>query len=97
MPVLIEAPDARDCSNPARDARNPMPLDDLVVAMGKRLQAEYIEGAIPYMRECEPAVWATLEVLDREDSLEALLEYERLFFEGLRRYVTHLERGRQAA
>ena len=97
MPVLIEAPDARDCGNSARDAGNQMPLDDLVVAMGKRLQAEYIEGAIPYMRACEPAVWATLEVLDREDSLEALLEYERLFFEGLRRYVTHLERGRQAA
>jgi hypothetical protein len=74
-----------------------MPLDELVVSMGKRLQAEYIEGAIPYMRACEPALWAMLEALDRENSLEALLEYERLFFEGLRRYLTHLEQGRQAA
>ena len=97
MPVLIEAPDARGCVNSAGDERYPMPLDDLVVAMGKRLQAEYIEGAIPYMREWEPVLWAKLEALDRENSLEALLEYERLFFEGLRRYVTHLEQGRQAA
>jgi len=97
MPALIEAPDARECGNPAPDALNRMPLDDLVVAMGKRLQAEYIEGAIPYMREWEPALWAKLEALDREDSLEALLQYEWLFFEGLRRYLSSLEKWRQAA
>lgn len=97
MPVLIEAPDARDCGNSANEALNRMPLDDLVVAMGKRLQAEYIPGAIPYMRECEPALWAKLETLDCQESLEALLAYERLFFEGLRRYVTSLEQERQAA
>jgi hypothetical protein len=74
-----------------------MALDELVVAMGKRLQVEYIPGAIPYMRACEPALWAKLEALDSQDSLEALLEYERLFFEGLRRYVTSLEQERQAA
>jgi hypothetical protein len=74
-----------------------MALEALVVAMGKRLQAEYIPGAIPYMRECEPALWAKLEALDCQDSLEALLEYERLFFEGLRRYLTTLEQARQAA
>ena len=97
MPVKIAAPDVRDSVNSAKDAPCPMPLDELVIALGKRLQAEYIDGAIPYMRECEPALWAKLEDLDRENSLEALLEYEGLFFEGLRRYVTHLERGRQAA
>jgi len=97
MPVLIEAPDARNCDNTENEALDRKPLDDLVVAMGKRLQAEYIPGTIPYMRECEPTLWAKLETLDRQDSLEALLEYERLFFEGLRRYVTSLEQGRQAA
>src|SRR5574341_588115 len=83
MPVLIEAPDPCACDNSEVDTLNRMGLDDLVVAMGKRLQAEYIPGAIPYMRECEPALWAKLEALDCQDSLEALLEYERLFFEGL--------------
>ena len=65
--------------------------------MGKRLQAEYIEGAIPYLRKHEPELWAKLEVLDREESIEALLEYERLFFDGLRRYVTFLDGTRKAA
>jgi hypothetical protein len=97
MPVLIAAPDVRACGNSVQEKTNPVPLDDLVIAMGKRLQAEYIEGAIPYMREREPTLWAKLEALDREESLEALLEYERLFFEGLRRYVSWLEGGRQAA
>jgi hypothetical protein len=97
MPVLIEAPDPCECGNSGEDALNRAALDDLVVAMGKRMQAEYIPGAIPYMRESEPALWAKLEALDCQDSLEALLEYERLFFEGLRRYVTSLEQERQAA
>jgi hypothetical protein len=72
-------------------------LESLIIAMGKRLQAEYIEGAIPYFRQREPELWAKLEVLDREESLEALLEYERLFFEGLHRYVTFLSGERKAA
>jgi hypothetical protein len=72
-------------------------LESLIIAMGKRLQAEYIEGAIPYFRQREPELWAKLEVLDREESLEALLEYERLFFEGLHRYVTYLSGERKAA
>jgi hypothetical protein len=40
-------------------------LEALVCAMGKRLQAEYIEGAIPYLRMQEPEVWKQLEELDR--------------------------------
>ena len=72
-------------------------IERLVVAMGKRLQAEYVAGAIPYLRDREPELWAKLEALDKEDSLSALLEYERLFFEGLRRYVAHLAGDRQAA
>ena len=72
-------------------------LNALVAAMGKRLQAEYIEGAIPYLREQEPELWARLEVLDREESLAALIEYERLFFEGLHRYIAFLEMRQKAA
>ena len=96
MPVLLDAPDVSSCGN-ARRRMSEMSLEELVVSMGKRLQAEYIEGAIPYLREHEAELWARLEALDQEDSLEALLEYERLFFEGLRRYVDYLETGRQAA
>ncbi len=72
-------------------------LEALITAMGKRLQAEYIEGAIPYLRTHEPKLWATLESLDRDESIEALIEYEQLFFEGLRRYVTYLSKDRKAA
>jgi hypothetical protein len=72
-------------------------LEALITAMGKRLQAEYIEGAIPYLRAHEPDLWARLELLDREESIEALLEYELLFFEGLQRYVTFLGGERKAA
>ncbi len=89
MPVLIEAPEVKTVT--------PVELDDLVLAMGKRLQAEYVSGAIPYLREHESALWNRLEALDREETVEALLEYERLFFEGLRRYVTYLEELQQAA
>ena len=74
-----------------------MSLDELVVAMGKRLQAGYIDGAIPYLRQHEAELWAQLEALDLEESLDALLKYERLFFDGLRRYLSHLEAQRQAA
>jgi hypothetical protein len=72
-------------------------LEALIVAMGKRLQTEYIEGAIPYLRTHEPDLWAKLEQLDREESLDALVEYELLFFEGLRRYVGFLSGERKAA
>jgi len=96
MPALLEAPKAQGCDNPD-SGTTPFSLDDLVVAMGKRFQAEYIEGAIPYLRQNEPELWAQLEALDQEESLEALLAYERLFFEGLRRYLYCLEAQRRAA
>jgi hypothetical protein len=96
MPALLEAPKAQGCGSPDSGA-TPVSLNDLVVAMGKRFQAEYIEGAIPYLRQSEPKLWAQLEALDQEESLEALLAYERLFFEGLRRYLCRLEAQRQAA
>lgn len=72
-------------------------LEALIRAMGKRLQAEYVEGAIPYLRAREPELWAELEALDREESIEALLEYEQLFFEGLHRYMAFLSGERKAA
>jgi hypothetical protein len=96
MSVIMQTRDVPECGNPDTGVSQDS-LDGLVVAMGKRLQAEYIEGAIPYLREHEAELWARLEALDREESLEALLTYERLFFEGLRRYVSYLEAGRQAA
>ena len=55
-------------------------LEARTQAMGRRTQAEYLDGAIPYLREHEPALWATLTALDEEETLEALLAYERLFF-----------------
>jgi hypothetical protein len=89
MPVLIEAPEVK--------ADVPVDLEALVVAMGKRLQAEYVSGAIPYLRAHQPALWERLEALDGEETVEALLEYERLFFEGLRRYLTYVEEQQRAA
>lgn len=89
MPVLIEAPEVRQGSQGEVEA--------LITAMGKRLQAEYVSGAIPYLRTHEPALWERLEALDRDETVEALLEYERLFFDGLRRYATYLEERRRAA
>jgi hypothetical protein len=96
MPVVLDAHEASDCGDLA-DRLDEKAIEELVVAMGKRLQAEYIEGAIPYLRGREPELWARLEMLDQEKSLEALLEYERLFFEGLHRYICYLEGKRQAA
>jgi hypothetical protein len=78
-------------------SENVTDLESLITAMGKRLQVEYIEGAIPYLRERESELWAKLQALDREQSLEALLEYERLFFEGLQRYITFLNGEQKAA
>lgn len=96
MPALMEAPQVPECGNPSIGLSQES-LDELVIALGKRLQGEYIDGAIPYLREYEPELWAQLEALDQEESLEALLAYERLFFEGLRRYVSHLEELSRAA
>jgi hypothetical protein len=96
MPTLLERRDDRICSSEATDM-SIADLNALVLAMGKLLQSEYVDGAIPYFREHEPTLWARLEVLDREDTFAALLEYERLFFEGLHRYVRFLEGERQAA
>jgi len=96
MPALVEATEFTKYTNSVKEAAQGT-LNDLIVAMGKRLQAEYIYGAIPYLRKHEPALWAKLEALDREETIDALLAYERLFFEGLRRYVSHLETQRQAA
>ncbi len=96
MPALVEATEFIKYTNSINeDAQDT--LNDLIVAMGKRLQAEYIYGAIPYLRRHEPALWAELEALDQEETIDALLAYEHLFFEGLRRYVSHLEKQRQAA
>jgi hypothetical protein len=96
MPALMEAQKVPGCGNPSIGLGQES-LDELILAMGKRLQTEYVEGAIPFLREHEMELWAQLEALDQEESLEALLAYERLFFEGLRRYVSHLEVRRQAA
>ena len=96
MPALMEVPQVKNCSNSVKEVTRES-LDELVVAMGRRLQAEYIDGAIPYIREHEPELWTQLEALDQDESLEALLAYERFFFEGLRRYVSHLEANHQAA
>ncbi|HWT78186.1 MAG TPA: hypothetical protein VN648_05215 [Candidatus Methylomirabilis sp.] len=85
MLALSEQPCVGNCSS------------ELVDTMGKRLQGEYIAGAIPYLREHEPELWARLNALDMDQSFEALLAYEQLFFEGLRRYISHLEGQRQAA
>ena len=96
MPTLLELRDARNCGIEATEM-SITDLNALVLAMGKRLQGEYVDGAIPYFREHEPTLWARLEVLDQEDTVAALLEYERLFFEGLHRYIRFLEGERRAA
>ncbi len=96
MPAVMMEPLVYASGEQANEV-NGKDLEGLVAAMGKRLQAEYIEGAIPYLREHERELWVRLEALDQEDSLDALLEYERLFFEGLHRYVSSLEKAQKAA
>jgi hypothetical protein len=96
MLALLELPASRS-NGEERTERKTMDIEALITSMGKRLQAEYVEGAIPFLRKNEPELWERLEVLDREESLEALLEYERLFFEGLHRYAAFLEGTRKAA
>ena len=96
MLALLELPASRS-NGEERPERKTMDIEALITSMGKRLQAEYVEGAIPFLRKNEPELWERLEVLDREESLEALLEYERLFFEGLHRYAAFLEGKRKAA
>lgn len=95
MQAVLKAPTARAVRN--NQSEQFADLESLIMAMGKRLQAEYVEGAIPYLRAYEPELWATLESLDREESLDALLRYEQLFFEGLRRYIAFLSGERKAA
>jgi len=70
----------------------PQDMDHLIAEMGKRLQSRYIEGAIPYLRKHEPDLWKQLDALDRVHTAEALSAYEILFFEGLRRYLSYLNR-----
>ncbi len=96
MPVLAADRWTRNCAEDGNEMGE-KDLNALVTAMGKRLQAEYVEGAIPYLREYEPELWSCLEALDREESLSALIEYECLFFEGLQRYVRMREGERKAA
>lgn len=96
MQATLKAPSSRMPRKSPRD-QEVTDLETLIAAMGKRLQAEYVEGAIPYLRTYEPELWATLESLDREESLDALLRYEQLFFEGLQRYVRFLSGERKAA
>ena len=98
MLALLERPTPRGRWDDRKEIeKDTADLEALISAMGKRLQGEYIEGAIPYLRKHEPELWTKLEVLDREESLEALLEYERLFFDGLHRYITFLDGTRKAA
>ena len=98
MLALLERPTPRGLWDDRKEKEKDVAdLEGLISAMGKRLQGEYIEGAIPYLRKYEPELWAKLEVLDREESIEALLEYERLFFDGLHRYVAFLDGKRKAA
>jgi hypothetical protein len=96
MLMLLDPPGVGKSCPPAEDM-DPKELEQLIAAMGKRLQAEYVAGAIPYLKRNEPELWAELEALDREETLAALLRYERLFFEGLRRYCDYLSRLRKAA
>jgi len=96
MQAVLTAPTSRTLRDKSGE-QDAADLEALITAMGKRLQAEYVEGAIPYLRTHESELWAKLEVLDREESLEALLKYEQLFFEGLHRYVAFLNGERKAA
>ncbi len=65
-------------------------LAQVVAAMGRRLQRVYLEGAIPYLRQHEPALWEELRLLEEEDSFGAVAAYERLFLAGLLRYAAAL-------
>jgi hypothetical protein len=96
MPALLEYSNSKLPREDRRE-RDTLNLESLISAMGKRLQAEYVEGAIPFLRRHEPELWEKLEALDQEESLEALLEYERLFFEGLNRYIVFLGGEQKAA
>lgn len=96
MQIFLKAPSPEMLQN-SQSEHQIANLEVLITAMGKRLQAEYVEGAIPYLRSYEPELWARLEALDREETLEALLQYEQLFFEGLQHYGEFLARARKAA
>lgn len=96
MQAILKAPSPRMLQH-SQSENQIANLEVLITAMGKRIQAEYVEGAIPYLRVYEPELWARLEALDREETLDALLRYEQLFFEGLQRYGEFLGRQRKAA
>ncbi len=96
MQAMLKTPTPVSRRKPSGEA-DAADLEVLITAMGKRLQTEYIEGAIPYLRMHEPELWARLEELDADESLDALIEYELLFFEGMNRYVGFLNRERKAA
>jgi len=86
MITMVERPEK------SRPEVEPHDIESLIVEMGRRLQSRYIEGAIPYLRKHEPELWKKLDALDRVLTIEALTAYELLFFEGLRRYLTYLNR-----
>jgi hypothetical protein len=89
MDAVLELPRLHHVVREA-PAMPPAHLATLVAAMGKRLQAAYIEGALQHFQAHEPELWADLQALDEEDSLAAVLTYERLFLAGLVRYARSL-------
>jgi hypothetical protein len=89
MVALLEMPEVRHLVAERPHLRRP-DTRDMVASMGVRIQAAYLEGAIPHLREHEPELWARLSALDEDDSPAALAAYERLFFEGLMRYAAAL-------
>jgi len=95
MAALLEMPGQLEATFDERLAARPEEVTVAVEAMGRRLQAAYIEGAIPYLRDHEPELWAALNAVDADDSLKSVRLYESLFLEGLDRYV--LAQRRRAA
>jgi hypothetical protein len=89
MDAVLELPRLRHA---VRETPSELPADlaSVIAAMGKRLQAAYIEGALPYFQAHEPELWAQLAALDEEESFAAALAYERLFLAGLLRYARSL-------
>lgn len=89
MDAVLELPRLRHAVRET-PAAPPADLAAVVAAMGKRLQAAYIDGALSYFEAHEPELWAQLLALDEEESFAAVLAYERLFLAGLLRYARSL-------